>query len=151
MSIISTSLQTLRLQGGECPTWCAAHLPTGTAAVTHVSIDRPVTNTAGGPAEQGRVYVSIDQLSDPGHAAAIRLDGGKNPMTPQEALQLAGVLQTAALEALGGDQVDECTWARLLLEQPALAVATMYRLDVEHAVRIQEIVADLLSQVEATR
>jgi hypothetical protein len=79
-----------------CPSWCSAHLPTDDSVV-HISSEQSVALT-GGP-DRGEVYVSLEQVDD--DPAAVRVQGAYDaPMTPVEALQLAGVIQAAAIASL---------------------------------------------------
>jgi len=89
----------------HCPSWCVMHSPSDTGWV-HYSDIADVIPTAGSPAERRPYEVSIEQLQPTAaptlEAAAIRLSGAPvgDPMTPAEALQLAGHLVLAALQAV---------------------------------------------------
>jgi len=89
----------------HCPSWCVVHSPSDTGWV-HYSDIADVVPTAGGPMESRPYEVSIEQLQPTAvpalDAAAIRLSGAPvgDPMTPAEALQLAGHLVLAAMQAV---------------------------------------------------
>lgn len=89
-----------RPSGPGCPPWCAVdYLADNGMVNVHVSAER-VVDATGDEHERGPSYVSLEQV--PGKAAAIRIDGGRTPMTAAEALELADVLaDLAALAAVG--------------------------------------------------
>lgn len=84
------------------PRWCDEDLPAGPAAVVHLSASGDIPATAGGPAEAGRISVSIERVDEGGCAGspAVRIEGC-DPMTPLQAFELATTLQAVALAALG--------------------------------------------------
>jgi hypothetical protein len=85
----------------DCPAWCVVHCPGDDGAVLHLSDDRSVTGTAGGPNERTTIHVTVEQLQRPGRAlesASVRVDD--NPMAPDEALALAAILVEAARSAM---------------------------------------------------
>ncbi|HEX8346256.1 MAG TPA: hypothetical protein VF657_16180 [Actinoplanes sp.] len=141
MSIIPVSPP----QTEHCPTWCAGHLATDDDAFTHLSAERTVQTTAGGPAEHGEIYVCVERFDRPsnrGDIPTVRL--GDQPMSPIEALELAVALRDAACDALSsaavGSEQSDTDWARQYLAQET---------DSDDERRIQRIVADLLQQIGA--
>jgi hypothetical protein len=86
----------------NCPAWCVVDVPGDDGAVLHMSDYRSVTGTAGGPNERTTVHVTVEQLQRPGkppEPVIVRVDD--NPMTPGQALGLAGILEQAARQAQG--------------------------------------------------
>jgi len=75
----------------SCPAWCAVHLDADDPL--HLSEDATMTALA----DQVELTVSIEQLRG---VASVRLqNAGDVPMTPDEALHLAGLLILAARRA----------------------------------------------------
>lgn len=90
------------MPSAPCPTWCGDDLPTDGGGVVHVSVERGIAATAGGPTESGLIRVSIERFDDGSHAGvpAIRIEGSGDPLTPLQAFELAATLQAAAIAAL---------------------------------------------------
>jgi hypothetical protein len=77
--------------------WCSMHT-TSDDGLIHYSKDFACQATAGGPAERQGYYVGVELCEYPGQplAAAVRVDGGNDPMTVDETLALAAALEFAA-------------------------------------------------------
>jgi hypothetical protein len=141
--------------GAACPPWCGQDLPGGPGETLHIGVERAVMCTAGGLAETGRTYVSMERLDRPGQpvgVANIRLEGAGGPMTAVEALQLAATLQVTAFAALLDTRAgvdDIISWAMALTDQAPELVAHQYGYTVERAAEVQAIVGTLVAAVEA--
>lgn len=82
--------------------WCDGHIPSD-AGLVHISAERTVIATAGGPTERTSFYVSVERLDQ--DAPAVRLAASGDPLTPQEAFELGAALQAAAFAAASSEQV----------------------------------------------
>lgn len=90
------------VRSGQCPAWCVMDGRPGDGAVFHNSDIAEVIPTAGAPTERRPYEVSVEQYVRPdgrSDAPTVILDGGRNPMTADEALHLAGLLILAARRA----------------------------------------------------
>lgn len=124
----------------SCPPWCSWDSPDdGEGTFSHFSDLAFVHPTAGGEAERDPIEVSVDQdaATEDGTLGAARVVvSNLGPLTPGEALELAGLLVAAAHRVDPSCWRETERWARELVDDPTA--------DPRH----REIVADLLSQVE---
>lgn len=132
----------------QCPRWCAAHLPTGDDTVHHIGIDQRIDFRSVQTKETSRAHITVEQFDFAGQPPVgpeVYVDMTSSAMTPAQALELSAALEREAIRAQPELEA-EVEWARTkgwahkYIRVPAAT---------PDEARIQAIVADLLSQVEA--
>lgn len=139
-----------------CPRWCTEHVGVVDPGWTmHDSGELSVPATAGGPDEQGHVYVSVDRSDAAGQPIGtplVRIDCTRDPMTPVEALQLAATLQSVAFAALldvDAGRGSTVNWAMSVIDDHTPSLARRHGFTVDQAAKVQAIVTELVGQLEA--
>jgi hypothetical protein len=108
MSIMSVPTQPPALDlldSTQCPAWCVMHSPSDDGFI-HYSDVAEVVPTAGGANESRPIEVSVEQLqrtiaeADPAQIVLQHAGTWLDPMNPDEALHLAGLLILAARRAV---------------------------------------------------